>query len=114
LRAAGVQVVTMAEHYGRERAQLVADVDWIAETSQRGWLAFHLDARIRRRHAEAEVVIRTAARMFCVANGNLTGAQTAERFTNNLDAIMEAAQEPGPYVYGVYADRIERLKVYRR
>ncbi|ORA40576.1 MULTISPECIES: PIN-like domain-containing protein [Mycobacterium avium complex (MAC)] len=48
LRAAGIALTTMREHYGETRAQTVADNEWIALTAQRGWIAFHKDDNIRR------------------------------------------------------------------
>jgi hypothetical protein len=48
LRDAGIELTTMAEHYGEQAGQKVADVDWIAATAQRGWLVFNKDAAIRR------------------------------------------------------------------
>lgn len=54
LRQAGIQLTTMAEHYGEQAGQRVADVDWIAETARLGWLAFNKDAAIRRNQAEAD------------------------------------------------------------
>lgn len=50
--------------------------------------------------------------MFCVVNGNLTGVQAAARYLDNLDAIAQAARAPGPFIYGVYADRVEQLHLY--
>ncbi len=40
LRAAGVQLVTLAEHYGMPADEDVEDVTWLADSAQRGWVAF--------------------------------------------------------------------------
>jgi hypothetical protein len=109
LRAAGIELTTMAEHYGEQAGQRVADVDWIAETAQRGWLAFNKDAAIRRNQAEANAVMDSGARLFCVPRADLTSAQLAERFIRNWPAIVEAALDSGPYIYGVYPHEIRRL-----
>jgi alkanesulfonate monooxygenase SsuD/methylene tetrahydromethanopterin reductase-like flavin-dependent oxidoreductase (luciferase family) len=39
LRAAGLDVVTLAEHYGMPADEAVDDVTWIAEVAAQGWVA---------------------------------------------------------------------------
>jgi PIN like domain len=106
-----VELTTMAEHYGEARAQGLADVEWIAETSRLGWIAFHEDPSIRRNTAERQAVIAHRARCLCIPRGDITAAQAAQRYLHNLVAIAEAAGEPGPFIYGVYPDRIKRLAI---
>lgn len=109
LREVGLDVVTIAEHYGQARAQQVADVEWIAEACSRGWVIFSQDQKIRHNLAEKNAVREHGARMFCVPNGNITGAQAAERYVDNLPAILTAAASPGPFIYGVYPSHIRAL-----
>lgn len=111
LRAGGIQLVTLAEHYGIPRDETVEDTTWIADAAQRGWLLFMKDERIRRRPAEQRAMQRHAARCFCMANANLTSAAMAERYLVNWRRIRRAAVEPGPYLYAVHLDRIERLQI---
>jgi PIN like domain len=99
----------MREHYGEAQAQRVSDVEWIALTAQRGWIAFHKDAEIRRNEVERRAVLDTGARMFCVPRADITAADLAARFIRNLGAIVAAAQEPGPYIYSVQNSRTTRL-----
>ena len=109
LREVGLDVVTIAEHYGQTRAQHVADVEWIAEACRRGWVIFSQDQKIRHNLAEKTAIRRHAARMFCVPNGNITGRQAAQRYVDNLPAILAAAGSPGPFIYGVYPSHIQAL-----
>jgi hypothetical protein len=109
LRQAGFVLTTMRDHYGEAQAQRVADVDWIALTAQRGWIGFHKDAEIRRNEVERRAVLDTGARMFCVPRADITAADVAARFIQNLGAIVAAVQEPGPYIYSVQTNRIARL-----
>ncbi len=109
LRAAGVDLTTMREHYGESLAQAVADPDWIAFTADRGWIGFHKDAAIRRNDLERASVVAHGARLFCVPRADITAAALVERYLNNLPAIARAAQQPGPYIYGVYPDEIRLL-----
>lgn len=52
LRAAGLRLVTLAEHYGIPADETVADTAWLAEVGQRGWVALMKDENIRRNRAE--------------------------------------------------------------
>ena len=109
LRAGGVHLVTLAEHYGIPQDEKVQDTTWIAESAAQGWIAFMKDERIRRRSAEREEIQRSGARCFCLANGNITAAMMAERYLTNLHRIERACTEPGPFLYAVHVARIERL-----
>jgi len=109
LRAAGLTVVTMREHYGEDAGAHTADVDWIAEVGDRGWVAFHKDDNIRRRAEEIAAVEAHSLRMFVITNANLTGAAMAQRYVDNLARIPRAARKAGPFIYGVYDDELKRL-----
>ena len=111
LREAGVELITLAEYYGIPADETVDDVTWLADSAQRGWVAFMKDARIRRRPAERRAIQMHRARCFCITNMNLPSAEMAQRYLDNLAAIAWAAREPGPFMYAVHANRIERLGV---
>jgi hypothetical protein len=64
LREAGIQLTTLAEHYGIPQDESVADVTWLADTARLGWAAFMKDERIRRRPAEQETVRIHKAALF--------------------------------------------------
>lgn len=99
----------MREHYGEQISQTVDDPDGIALTAERGWIGLHKDAAIRRNALKRRSVVELGARLFCVPQANLTAAELGERYLGNLAAIARAAQQSGPYVYGVYSDNIRRL-----
>ena len=109
LRASGIALTTMREHYGEELAQLTADPDWIRLVAERGWIGFHKDAAIRRNDLERASVAAYGSRLFCVPPADITAADLAQRFITNLAAIERAASEPGPFIYGVYPSGIQRL-----
>jgi len=48
LRAAGISVVTIAEHYGIEKSETVEDQIWMLEAADHGWPVFCCDAKHRR------------------------------------------------------------------
>jgi hypothetical protein len=109
LRAAGLRLVTLAEHYGIPADQDVKDVEWLALTASRGWIALHKDPSIRRNIAERRAIVEWGVRAFCLARQDLDAENMAHRYLQNLDAMTEACREPGPFVYAVHARRIERL-----
>jgi hypothetical protein len=111
LRASGIQLVTLAEHYGVPADEAVEDATWIADAAQQGWIMFMKDERIRRRPAERRALHRHAARCFCLANANLTSAAMAERYISNWPRIRRLATEPGPYLYAVHLNRVEQLQI---
>lgn len=63
LRASGIQLVTLAEHYGIPADEAVEDATWIAEVAQQGWILFMKDERIRRRPAERRALHRHAVHL---------------------------------------------------
>ncbi len=111
LRAAGLRLTTLAEHYGIPADESVADDDWLQMAGGRGWLVFMKDTRVRYNRPEREAVKAHCVRCFCLANQNLTGDEMAGRFLSNLDAIVRACNEPGPFIYAVHQTRIEKLPI---
>jgi hypothetical protein len=111
LREAGLRLTTLAEHYGVPADESVADEDWLTLAGQRGWVVFMKDTRIRYNPPERDAVRAHAVRCFCLSSQSLTGDVMAARFLDRLAAITEACAEPGPFVYAVHANRIERLNL---
>jgi PIN like domain len=64
LREAGLELVTLAEHYGMPADEKVEDVTWLAETAARGWVVLGKDERIRRRPAERAAIRHHGVRCF--------------------------------------------------
>ena len=111
LRAAGLRLTTLAEHYGIPADEAVSDEEWLRLAGARGWVVFMKDARVRYNVAEREAVKAHRARCFCLSNQGLTGDAMAERFLDNLDAIVAACAGEGPFIYSVHQRRIERLTI---
>lgn len=111
LRAAGLRLVTLTEHYGIPQDESVADEEWLELVGSRGWVVLMKDTRIRYNPAEREAVKRYSVQAFCLSNQNLTAATMAARFLDNLDAMKEAATTTGPFIYAVHETRIERLAI---
>ncbi len=111
LRAAGLRLVTLAEHYGIPADEEIQDITWLEHAGTNDWVVFMKDAKIRRRPVEQQVLVEHRVRAFCLVRGNLAAADMARRFITNLDAIAAACAEPGPFIYAVHADRIVRLAI---
>jgi hypothetical protein len=47
--------------------------------------------------------------VFCLTNAHLTFSEQARYFLVNQHRIIQASRKPGPYVYGVYRDKITKL-----
>lgn len=108
LRAEGLAVQTLAERYP-ETEEFVADEVWILEATADGLVILMKDDRIRRKPREQQAILDSGARAFVVTNANLTGDQLAGLFVENRHRIIQRSRHPGPYIYGVYPGRLEKL-----
>lgn len=99
----------MREHYGEDVGQRVDDVEWLIEIVEQGWVGFCKDSAIKRNEAERRTVVEREARLFVIANANISAAAAARSYLDNLPAIELAAAEPGPFIYSVQSERIVRL-----
>ena len=113
LRAAGLRLVTLSEHYGVPADEDVRDEEWLALAGTQGWVVFMKDTRVRYNRAERAAVQAHRVRCFCLSSQKLPAAEMVTRFLDNLDAITRACAEPGPFIYAVHRNRIERLPLSR-
>jgi PIN like domain len=109
LREAGLIVRTLSDVYGEQEAQRVQDTAWIALAAERGWVILCKDDHIRRRPAERQALQDGKVKVFCLTNARLTFAEQASYFLTNRFRILQACRKRGPFLYGVYRDRITRL-----
>lgn len=89
--------------------EFVADEDWIPEVTADGLVILMKDDRIRRKPQEQQAILESGARAFVVTNASLTGEQLATLFVENRHRIIQRSRHPGPYIYGVYPGRLEKL-----
>lgn len=109
LRAVGLTVHSMADVYGEQPGQLLADEVWLRDAGQNDWIVLTKDDAIRRRPAERDALTEAAVRVFCLTNRHLRGVEQTERFVSNRHRILRQARKPGPYIYGVYEQGLKRL-----
>lgn len=98
----------MSSVYGEAAAQELADEEWLADAGARGWIVLMKDAAIRRRPAERDA-LAAGVRAFCLTNANLRADQQTQRFIDNLPAMFDELETPGPWIAGVYADGVRRI-----
>lgn len=104
-------MTTLAEYYGTPADETVTDEEWLGLAGARGWVVFMKDTRVRYNRAEREAVKASRVHCFCLSNQNLSAEAMANRFIDNLDAIVGACGVFGPVIYAVHRNRIERLLI---
>lgn len=111
LRTAGLRVRTLAEVYGIPADETVSDVTWLSRIGDEGWAALMKDERIRYRGVERDAVLTHRVQAFCLVGGNLRATDMAERYLSALDFMVNACQEPGPFLYAVSAAGLRRVSL---
>jgi hypothetical protein len=109
LRAAGLNLRTLAEVYGVPADEDIADVDWLLRAGREGWPVLMKDERIRYRPAERDAELRSGVQAFCLVKGNLRAAAMADLFIGAIDEIAAACQSPGPFLYSVSGVGLRRI-----
>lgn len=109
LRSAGIQLVTLAEHYGVPADEQVRDVEWLQLSGEMGWPVLMKDERIRRRPEERAVLKRYQVRAFCLASANLSSRDMATTFLTWWSEIESFSSSPGPYVYSVSRSGLRQI-----
>ena len=111
LRELGVDLVTLAERYGVPADERVTDVQWMQDAAHHGEAVLMCDDAIRKKNPEErQVLVDVALRAFVVSS-QLPGVDVVARFVNSLPAIERACAQPGPFVYRLHPDRIERRRL---
>lgn len=105
----GFTIHTMASVYGERVAQELDDERWLADAGQHDWIVLMKDDAIRRRPAERDALAEAKVRAFCLTNAQLRASEQSARFVGNIERILRQAEQPGPYIYGVYDGYIKRL-----
>jgi len=109
LRAEGLRLITLSEHYGVPEDESVLDVEWLELAGGRGWLVLFKDERIRYRRSEREALVKHGVRAFCLTGGNLRAQEMAELFVGALDEMVAACTSPGPFLCAVSRQGMRRV-----
>ncbi len=101
----------MDERYGVRDSQSTADMTWIRDASDSGDVIITKDKAIAKRLLEAEAIYYSEARVFTIASAQITGPQQIARLLVNESRIERLTSRPGPWVFGVYADNVRRIRL---
>lgn len=92
-------------------SKVVKDGDWIGEASRAGNVILAKDRAMAKKPLEAEAIYYNEARIFVLSSSHVTGAQMLDWFLRNSRSIERMAAQPGPFVFGVYENRIGRIRL---
>jgi len=106
VRRLGCEALTKLEVFDGRR---VEDTEWIAWADQEQLVVLTKDDAIRRRPLERAALAESSLRVFCLTNANLTKAAQVARFEQRWPAILRKCGTTGPFVCGVYSDRLQDL-----
>lgn len=98
----GCRARTKHQEFG---ARHVDDVEWLQCCADE-WIVLTKDEAIKRVAEEARAAERYMVRMFYLPNQQLSRDDTIDRLTRLWPRITHLAQQPGPYMYAIYSDRV--------
>jgi len=106
IRARGYEALPMADVYPDGTDQRTTDPEWIRRADREGWVALTKDPSIVRDHRD--VLAETTLRVFAFNNASLTGQEMADRLGYNFNRILQRAKKPGPYVWIIKPNGLQR------
>ena len=106
IRARGYEALPMADVYPDGTDQRTTDPEWIRRADREGWVALTKDPSIVRDHRD--VLAETTLRVFAFNNASLTGQEMADRLDYNFNRILQRAKKPGPYVWIIKPNGLQR------
>lgn len=68
LRKFGYTVIPMRDHYGKNGAQFVSDVEWIRDAHANGWVVLTANPKILFTAHEIDLIEELGVRVFCLAS----------------------------------------------
>ena len=109
MQADGFEVETLASLYGEPRAQALKDEEWLQAAGTHDQVVITADSAIRRRPSEIAAVEQYGVKMFCIANGHLTGPAQLAVVRRHMPRILREAQAPGPWIWSLSASAVKRV-----
>lgn len=111
LRDAGWTLTTMDERYGVGRSQTIDDATWIRDASINRETIITKDKNIAKRPLEAEAIYYTEARVLVIVAAQISGPEMLQRLLDNSARIQRHLTKTGPWVLGIYRDRVNRIRL---
>lgn len=91
-----IEFRTLAQIYGNDEAQKLADVDWIADSARNGWIALTQNFKIPRVAHEADAIRESGARILCYHRANLTKEAKSLILGRHMRAVRKVHLNEGP------------------
>ena len=101
----GAQVQLMGNIYPDD-GQHVPDPEWIRRCGREDWVALTKDYAALYDHGQA--IEAAVIRLFVLTNANVTGKENVRRIMDNWSRIVARAKKPGPYVYAILPNSLEK------
>jgi hypothetical protein len=98
----------MTDYYGEQEAQRLPDVEWIPDVTGAGFVIFSKDSGLKT-SPERDAVVACGARVFLLPDAQAPARHMIERYVANRFRIARRARRPGPYIFMVRPDRLERV-----
>jgi len=111
LRAAGWDVITLAEHFGDARSQRMLDQEWISAGAQAGFILLTKDHMIASRPLEAMAIYFNDARVVAFARGDLTAEQMGGMCLQYAAHIHRLASVQPPFVFSLSMHGLRRKRL---
>ena len=110
LRAEGLRLVTLAEHYGIPHDETVEDVEWLQLCGERGWFAVMKDDRIRYVGADRCALVDSRVRAAVITTANLPAPEMMERIIRALTDLAAFCEErEGPFLFALQQNRLDEI-----
>jgi predicted nuclease of predicted toxin-antitoxin system len=108
LREAGLTVEIHEDHFPPD----AADVDWLPEVGQLGWVVLTKDANIARRTLEKIAVALSNVRLFTLTSQNLASADMIAILVKAIGPMQNFVRNyPAPFIAKIHRD--SRLEMWR-
>ncbi len=109
LRATGYIVHTLRSLYGERIAQTIDDEVWLRRAGGEGWIVLVKDKKIRRRPHELQAIRDSAAKVFCLTSGSITGQEMANIVLKHANRMVARSRRKGPFIYALSEGGLEEL-----
>jgi predicted nuclease of predicted toxin-antitoxin system len=108
LRQGGITVEVHEDHFPPD----AADIDWLPQVGELGWVVLTKDANIARRTLEKMAVARAGMRLFTLTSQNLAGADMIEILLKAIVPMQTFVRKhPAPFIAKIHRD--SRLEMWR-
>lgn len=96
---------TLADIYGPEEAQTLADVVFLAEAGQQGWIVLTQDLRMWRNPVEQAVIVDNGTQVFALGSAQLTAVGKGFVIGRRYTSIMRRHRRSGACFWRIYSER---------